>query len=161
MFSLHRARCHLATKPLRKVSCQCCGNYHIVNPGERLGSFSAQDGLERVIKGDPQCSRSLATFWKSHRQNLGPVPAHQPILKTVENKNVLAFFEPGNGQCDVQAVIWNVDEIETNPTRVRISLYPGQSASIDSSATESFKLRCGDHAEALVAIDGDRQFASK
>jgi hypothetical protein len=94
-------------------------------------------------------------------QNLGPVPAHQPILKTVGNKNVLAFFEPGNGQCDVQAVIWNADEIETNPTRVRISLYPGQSASIDSSATESFKLRCGDHAEALAAIDGDRQFASK
>jgi hypothetical protein len=94
-------------------------------------------------------------------QNLGPVPAHQPILKTIGNKNVLAFFEPGNGRCDVQAVIWNADEIETNPTRVRISLYSGQSASIDSSATESFKLRCGDHAETLSAIDGDRQFASK
>jgi hypothetical protein len=94
-------------------------------------------------------------------QNLGPVPAHQPILKTVGNKNVLAFFEPGNGQCNVQAVIWNVDEIETNPTRVQVSLYPGQSASIDSSATASFKLRCGDHAETLAAIDGDQQFASK
>jgi hypothetical protein len=94
-------------------------------------------------------------------QNLGPVPANEPILKTVGNKNVLAFFEPGNGQCNVQAVIWNVDEIETNPTRVRIDLYAGQSASIDSSATESFKLRCGDDAETLAAIDGDRQFASK
>jgi hypothetical protein len=94
-------------------------------------------------------------------QNLGPVPAHQPILKTVGNKNVLAFFEPGNGQCNVQAVIWNVDEIETNPTRVQVSLYPGQSASIDSSATASFKLRCGDHAGTLAAIDGDQQFASK
>jgi hypothetical protein len=94
-------------------------------------------------------------------QNLGPVPAHQPILKTVGNKNVLAFFEPGNGQCNVQAVIWNVDEIETNPTRVRVSLDPGQSASVDSSATESFQLRCGDHAETLAAIDGDQQFASK
>jgi hypothetical protein len=94
-------------------------------------------------------------------QNLGPVPAHQPIVKTVGNKNVLAFFEPGNGQCNLQAVIWNVDEIETNPTRVRVSLNPGQSASIDSSATESFRLRCGDHAETLAAIDGDQQFASK
>jgi hypothetical protein len=94
-------------------------------------------------------------------QNLGPVPAHQPILKTVGNKNVLAFFEPGNGQCNVQAVIWNVDEIEPNPTRVQVSLCPGQSASIDSSATASFKLRCGDHAETLAAIDGDQQFASK
>src|SRR5262245_7836599 len=94
-------------------------------------------------------------------QNLGPVPAHQPILKTIGNKNVLAFFEPGNGQCNVQAVIWNVDEIETNPARVRLSLNPGQTASIDSSATESFKLRCGDHAETLAAIDDDQQFASK
>jgi len=94
-------------------------------------------------------------------QNLGPVPAHQPILKTVGSKNVLAFFEPGNGQCNVQAVIWNVDEIETNPTRVQVSLYPGQSTSIDSSATESFKLQCGDHADSLAAIDGDQQFASK
>jgi hypothetical protein len=93
-------------------------------------------------------------------QNLGPVPAHQPIVKTVGNKNVLAFFEPGNGQCNVQAVIWNVDEIETNPTRVRVSLDPGQSASIDSSATESFKLRCGDQAETLAAFDGDQQVAS-
>lgn len=57
-------------------------------------------------------------------QNLGPVPAYEPILKTVGNQNVLAFFEPGNGQCNVQAVIWNVDEIETNPTRVQVSLYP-------------------------------------
>src|SRR5262245_5682484 len=94
-------------------------------------------------------------------QNLGPVPAHQPILKTVGKKNVLAFFEPGNAQCNVQAVIWNVDEVETNPTRVQVSLDPGQTVSIDSSATESFKLRCGDQAETLAAIDGNRQFASK
>ena len=26
-------------------------------------------------------------------QNLGPVPAHEPILKTVGNKHVIAFFE--------------------------------------------------------------------
>ena len=94
-------------------------------------------------------------------QNLGPVAANEPIIKTVGTKNVLAFFEPGNGQCNVQAVIWNVDEIETNPTRVRVSLHPGQSASIDSSATASFKLRCGDDAETLAAIDGDQHFASK
>ena len=94
-------------------------------------------------------------------QNLGPVAANEPIIRTVGTKNVLAFFEPGNGQCNVQAVIWNVDEIETNPTRVRVSLHPGQSASIDSSATASFKLRCGDHAETLTAIDGDQQVAAQ
>jgi hypothetical protein len=94
-------------------------------------------------------------------QNLGPVPAHEPILKTVGNKHVIAFFVPGNGKCNVQTVIWNADDLEANSAGVQISLNPGQTASIDSSATESFNLRCGDHAETLAAIDGNQQFASK
>ena len=94
-------------------------------------------------------------------QNLGPVPAHEPILKTVGNKHVIAFFVPGNGQCNVQAVIWNADDVEAKSAGVRISLNPGQTVSIDSSATESFKLWCGDQADTLTAIDGNQQFASK
>jgi hypothetical protein len=94
-------------------------------------------------------------------QNLGPVPAHEPILKTVGNRHVIAFFVPGNGKCNVQTVVWNADDLEANSAGVQISLNPGQTASIDSSATESFNLRCGDHAETLAAIDGDQQFASK
>jgi hypothetical protein len=94
-------------------------------------------------------------------QNLGPVPAHEPILKTVGNKHVIAFFLPGNGQCNVQAVIWNADDVEAKSAGVKISLNPGQTVSIDSSATESFKLRCGDQADTLAAIDGNQQFASK
>jgi hypothetical protein len=94
-------------------------------------------------------------------QNLGPVPAHEPILKTVGDKHVIAFFVPGNGKCNVQAVIWNANDVDAKSAGVKISLNPGQTASIDSSATESFKLRCGDHAETLAAIDGDQQFASK
>jgi hypothetical protein len=95
-------------------------------------------------------------------QNLGPVPAHEPILKTVGNKHVIAFFMPGNGKCNVQAVIWNADDVDAKSAGgVRISLNPGQTVSIDSSATESFKLRCGDQAETLTAIDGNQQFASK
>ena len=94
-------------------------------------------------------------------QNLGPVPAHEPILKTVGDKHVIAFFVPGNGKCNVQAVIWNANDVDAKSAGVKISLNPAQTASIDSSATESFKLRCGDHAETLAAIDGDQQFASK
>jgi hypothetical protein len=58
-------------------------------------------------------------------------------------------------------VIWNANDVDAKSAGVKISLNPGQTASIDSSATESFKLRCGDHAETLAAIDGDQQFASK
>jgi hypothetical protein len=94
-------------------------------------------------------------------QNLGPVPAYEPILKTVANKHVIAFFVPGNGKCNVQMVIWNADDVDAKSAGVRISLNPGQTTSIDSSATESFRLRCGDHAETLAAIDGDQHLASK
>jgi hypothetical protein len=94
-------------------------------------------------------------------QNLGPVPAYEPILKTVGNKHVIAFYVPGNGKCNVQTVIWNAEDVDAKSAGIQISLNPGQTASIDSSATESFKLRCGDHAETLAAIDGDQQFASK
>src|SRR5262245_39707881 len=72
-------------------------------------------------------------------QNLGPVPAHQPILKTIGNKHVIAFFVSGNGKCNVQTVIWKADDLEVNSAGVQLSLNPGQS--IDSSATESFNLR--------------------
>jgi hypothetical protein len=94
-------------------------------------------------------------------QNLGPVPAHEPVLKTVGNKHVIAFFVPGNGQCKVQLVIWNADDVEAkSASGAQIDLNPGQTAAIDSSATESLKLRCGDNAETLSAIDGNQQFAS-
>jgi hypothetical protein len=45
-------------------------------------------------------------------QILGPVGPHAPILGTVGNKRVVAFFEPGDGRCNVHAVIWNADDME-------------------------------------------------
>ena len=95
-------------------------------------------------------------------QNLGPVPAHEPILKTVGNKHVIAFFVPGNGQCNVQAVTWNADDMEAKSAGgVRLSLNPGQTVASDNSATESLTLKCGDHAETLAAIDTNQQVASR
>jgi hypothetical protein len=40
-------------------------------------------------------------------QNLGPVGPHEPILTTVGNKRVIAFYEPDNGQCAVNAVVFD------------------------------------------------------
>src|SRR6476620_95343 len=92
-------------------------------------------------------------------QKSGPVPAHEPILTTVGKKHVIAFFVPGDGQCNVQVVTWNADDMEANSAGgVRLSLNAGQTASIDSSETESFTLKCGGHAETLASV---QQFASK
>jgi hypothetical protein len=95
-------------------------------------------------------------------QRLGSVGPHEPLLATVGNKRVLAFFIPGNDQCNVQAVIWNADDMEaTTAGRVRVSLNPGQTASIDSSATETFTILCGDRAETLASVDPNPQVVSK
>ena len=95
-------------------------------------------------------------------QILGPVGPNAPILSTVGNKRVIAFFVPGDGRCNVQAVMWNADDMEAKSAAgVRVSLGPGQTVSIDSSATETFTLKCGDYAESLVSVDTDSQVASK
>src|SRR3990170_7122431 len=45
-------------------------------------------------------------------QNLGPVGPHEPMIATVGSKRVIAFYVPGNGDCNVQAVIWNNDSTD-------------------------------------------------
>ena len=87
-------------------------------------------------------------------QNLGPVGPHEPMIATVGGKRVIAFFVPGNGNCNVQAVIWNSDDTDaTTAAGFRASLNPGQTASIDSVDNKSLTLRCGDYAETLAAVD--------
>ena len=99
-------------------------------------------------------------YERVHR--LGPVAAYQPILTTIGNKNVVAFFTPGNGQCNIQAVFWNADDMEAKSAGgVRISLDPAQTVSIDSSPTETLSFKCGDYAESLSALDSDQQLAAK
>ena len=87
-------------------------------------------------------------------QNLGPVGPHEPILTTVGNKRVLAFFEPGSGQCAFQAVIWNTADVDADTTsRFRTNLNPRQMVSIDTPDNKSLKLQCGDKAERLAIVD--------
>jgi hypothetical protein len=97
-------------------------------------------------------------------QNLGPVGPHEPILTTVGNKRIIAFYEPDNGQCAVNAVVFDKTDAYTGMTtaaRVRVSLAPGQTASIDSAENKSLTLECGDRGEMLSAVDTNQQFASK
>ena len=93
-------------------------------------------------------------------QNLGPVGPHEPILTTVGNKRVLAFFEPENGYCAIQAVIWNAADVNADTTsRVRTSLKPWQMVYIDTPDNKSLKLQCGDKAERLAIIE-NRDFVA-
>jgi hypothetical protein len=94
-------------------------------------------------------------------QNLGPVGPHEPILTTVGNKRVLAFFEPESGNCAFQAVIWNTaDDNADTASRVRTNLSPRQMVFIDTPDNKTLKLECGDNAERLAIIDNNHFIAA-
>jgi hypothetical protein len=79
----------------------------------------------------------------------------------VGSKRVIAFYVPGNGGCNLQAVIWNGDDTDANTAvGIRVSLNPGQITSIDSVENKSLTLKCGEHAEALALLDSDTRYAS-
>jgi len=98
-------------------------------------------------------------------QNLGPVGPHQPILATVGNKRVIAFYMPGSDRCSLHAVVWDTTGPDAGSlaARVQISLEPGQIVRIDTAQDGSLKtlnLGCGDNAEKLAILDSDSAAAS-
>ena len=99
-------------------------------------------------------------------QNLGPVGAHEAILTEVGSERVIAFYEPDNGRCAVNAVIFDKTDPYTGMTtaaRVRVSLNPREMVHIDSVDNESVKslsLQCGENAEKLTIIDTDSLVAT-
>jgi hypothetical protein len=123
-----------------------------------LLSLAAAVGV-LVISGTPNMADELAT-------NLGPVGPHEPILTAVGSKRVIAFYEPDNGRCAVQAIVYDTTDAYTGMTtaaRVRVSLNPREIVYIDSTDNDSFKslnLQCGDDAERLTIIDTDSAVAS-
>ena len=89
-------------------------------------------------------------------QHLGPVGPHEPILTTFGNKRVIAFYEPADGRCAVNAVVYDKTDADTGRTtaaRVRVSLNPRQMVHIDSTDNKSINLQCGDHADTLALVD--------
>ena len=109
-------------------------------------------------------------------EKLGPVGPRDPILMTVGSKRVIAFYAPHSLRapagarsdqglrlrCAVQVVVWNPTDVNAESTvSFKATVNPGETASIDSAATESFTLRCGDHAETLTAIDSGQRVVSR
>ena len=89
-------------------------------------------------------------------QNLGPVGPHEPILTTFGNKRVIAFYEPDDGRCGFNAVVWDKTGLDTGMTtaaRVRVNLNPLEIIHIDSTDNKTISLQCGDHANALKIVD--------
>ena len=89
-------------------------------------------------------------------KNLGPVPAHVPIMTTFGNKGVIAFYEPKGTRCGLYAVVYNLaDESGASAAQVRMSLSAGQIVNFDSPDNKSVSLQCGDSAEVLKIVDSE------
>ena len=87
-------------------------------------------------------------------QNLGPVGPHEPILTTVGNKRVVAFYEPDSGHCAFHAVVWNTKDVEADSAAgFRAHLNPRQMVRIDTAENQLLNLQCGDNAANLAIVD--------
>jgi hypothetical protein len=89
-------------------------------------------------------------------QSLGPVGPNETILTTFGNKRVIAFYEPDNGRCAVNAVVYDKTDADTGRTtaaRVRVSLRPREMVHIDSTDNKTLHLQCGDYARTLKIVD--------
>ena len=112
------------------------------------------------------CTLGTAARADEMVQNLGPVGPHEAILTEVGSERVIAFYEPDNGRCAVDAVVFDKTDPYTGNTtaaRVRVSLNPREIVHIDSADNESVKslnLQCGKDAERLTIIDSDSLVAS-
>ena len=113
----------------------------------QLLSFAAAGALVALI------AASTPARADESAQSLRPVGPYEAILTTVGNKRVLAFYEPDNGQCAVNVVVWDKTDADTGMTsaaRVRVSLNPRQIVHIDSTDNKSINLQCGDDAYTLT-----------
>jgi hypothetical protein len=90
--------------------------------------------------------------------NLGPVGPHQPILASVGASRVVAFYTPGDGDCAVQAVVWQ-NESGGDATRLRVSLSPRQIMHIDKEGQTTLSLQCGERGEQLAVVDNHERLA--
>ena len=116
--------------------------------------FAAAGALMTLaVASAPACADDLA-------RNEGPVGPHQPILTTVGNKRVIAFYVPNSGHCAVSAVVWDRSDTEAgSAARVRVSLSPQQMVHIDSPENESLNLQCGEYADTLSIVTASERIA--
>ena len=119
----------------------------------RFLGFAAAGALALTVAGSPAHADELA-------QNLGPVGPNEPILTTVGNKRVIAFYVPGGGQCTINVVVWDrTDASGDSAARVRLSLNPRQMVHIDSAENKSLNLQCGESADTLAVVDNGKFIA--
>jgi len=84
---------------------------------------------------------------------LGPVGPLEPIMTAVGNQNVIAFYRPGDGHCNIYVVLNDrADARGHSGAQVRVSLSPRQIVHLDTPDNDTLNLKCGDDAETLAIV---------
>ena len=88
-------------------------------------------------------------------QNLGPVGPKEGILATIGTMHVVAFFEPTNGGCAINAVVWDDLGVDAGQSakRILVKVEAGELLVLETSRQETLNLQCGSSAATLVAVD--------
>jgi hypothetical protein len=87
---------------------------------------------------------------------LGPVGPEEPIMTTVGNKNVIAFYRAGDDDCNIYVVTTDRnDDSGGSAEQVRVSLNPHQVVHIDTPDHHTLNLKCTDSATTLAVVDSD------
>jgi len=115
----------------------------------KLSTLTAAGALAALLSGGVPVSA------EDNRANLGPVGPNEPILATVGDKRVIAYYEPNGDMCDVSAVVFDASAAGGGhaSTRVRMSLHPGELFYVDTVGDEQVMLTCGPKAAMLMVLN--------
>jgi hypothetical protein len=98
---------------------------------------------------------TTAASAEPHRVNLGPVGPYEPILATVGEKRVIAYYTPDDDSCAVSAVVF--DKSATGggraSARARVTLRPGEVFHLDSVEEQILTLACGRDAKTITVVN--------
>ncbi|HUU25226.1 MAG TPA: hypothetical protein VMW68_06630 [Methyloceanibacter sp.] len=85
--------------------------------------------------------------------NLGPVGPYQPIVATVGDKRIIAYYAPDGGKCAVSAVVFDTADRGQTPARIRVALHPGELFHLDSVVDQTVVMTCGPNAEMITVLN--------
>lgn len=96
----------------------------------------------------------MARAGESSETNLGPVGPYEPILASVGESRLLAYFVPEHGNCAVNAVMSAATpKGDGESTRVRVALHPGELFHFDGVRNERVVFTCAPGAKAMTVLN--------
>jgi hypothetical protein len=89
------------------------------------------------------------------QSNLGPVGPNEPIIATIGDKRLIAYYEPDGDTCNVSAVVFDTSSAGRReaPARVQVALHPGDLFFLDGVDQRRAVLTCAPKAGMLTVLN--------